>query len=222
MTAHAHSSESVEHYTPSIIVDAARLALGGTIDLDPASCAIANTIVRATNYFTETAPGSRGELHPWPGTVFLNPPGGRIDQNWRRVPHGGTSSAKRWWAKLVTEWAEGRTKAAIFVGFSLEILQTTQNVDEAGALLPLDFPICYPRTRVAYLSERTGELKPGASPPGASFVAFLPFERERVKIAPVRPKKKDQAGLFGDAPGFTSVDRFVAAFKTIGKVVVPQ
>ena len=40
-----------EWYTPAWIINAARRVLG-TIDLDPASSAIANQTVQATNYYT--------------------------------------------------------------------------------------------------------------------------------------------------------------------------
>ena len=75
MTASArHSSSSVEWFTPPDVIEAARATMGG-IDLDPASCARANELVRAAKYFTKDDDGLR---HPWHGArVFLNPPGGR-------------------------------------------------------------------------------------------------------------------------------------------------
>ncbi len=42
---------SNEWYTPSYIIEAARQVLG-SIDLDPASCALANQTVKAAKYFT--------------------------------------------------------------------------------------------------------------------------------------------------------------------------
>lgn len=64
------------------------------------------------------------------------------------VHTGVRSSQKAWWQKLVTEWEAGRVTSALFVGFSVEILQTTQ-VDPVGQL-PLEFPICVPSRRLAY------------------------------------------------------------------------
>lgn len=67
-------SLSNEHFTPRKYIDAARVALG-SIDLDPASCEEANTIVGATTYYTEAEDGL---TQPWHGRVFLNPPYGRL------------------------------------------------------------------------------------------------------------------------------------------------
>jgi hypothetical protein len=67
-------SLSNEHYTPRKYLDAARAVLGGTIDLDPASCAEANKTVRATTFFDADDDGLTKE---WVGTVWLNPPYGR-------------------------------------------------------------------------------------------------------------------------------------------------
>ncbi len=56
--------------SPPEVVDAVRDVLG-RIDLDPASCDVANTVVRATRIYTIA---DDGLAHPWRGTVFLNPP----------------------------------------------------------------------------------------------------------------------------------------------------
>ena len=45
------SSQSCEYYTPKKYIQAARTVLGG-IDLDPASCAVADETVRTRRYYT--------------------------------------------------------------------------------------------------------------------------------------------------------------------------
>lgn len=121
-----HSHASVEHYTPKPIVEAARYALGA-IDLDPASCTLAQETVQAASWYALPANGL--EL-PWEGRVFCNPP----------------TPAALWWAKAMAE-RKARGCSVVFVGFSVELLQTAQSHDCAH---PLDFPCCFPARRVAY------------------------------------------------------------------------
>jgi len=222
-TAARHSSASAEHFTPPTIIEAARTVLG-EIDLDPASSKIANRVVKATRFYDVA---ENGFVRSWAGPfeasrVFLNPPGGRQEPDGRRVEKGetglkATSAAKAWWFKLVREWTEGRVLSAIFVGFSVEILQTTQ-VDvplyerprETGQprfteslLVPLDFPMCFPSRRLAYWHEGDdGELVEGKSPPHSSVLVYLP------------PKSM---GAFG-----VGVAKFRHEFGKFGTVVRPM
>lgn len=65
-----HQSGDVEWYSPREVVDVARTVLGA-IDLDPASSAVANTVVQAAQFYTSE---DNGLEQPWSGRVFLNPP----------------------------------------------------------------------------------------------------------------------------------------------------
>jgi hypothetical protein len=232
-----HSSLSNEHYSPPNVVEAAREALG-QIDLDPATSIRGNAFyVKAKKIFTLEDDGFNV---PWSGRVLLNPPGGRCDrkgvsvtnidktlktnpkESWTcdlqgKAPcghgHPGVrSSQKQWWKKLALEWLECHITSAVFVGFSLEILQVTQSL-EAGertlGKIPLDFPFCVPSSRIAYHKEvETGpdgriELVEGSSPPHGSVLIFLPAERVRVRTTD------------------TSVARFEKAFSKLGRVIIP-
>jgi hypothetical protein len=196
------SSESDEHYTPPAIVEPARRTMGG-IDLDPFSCALANTVVNATEFYSGDIGAKSGFLDPWHGRVFCNPPGGKV---------GRDSSQAVAWRKMMRESID----CGIFVCFNLGFLQVSQS---GIGPYPLDFPICYPSKRVAYLVdhlphptksqpnrkpskkqiadfEATG-LCEGDSPPGASCIVFVP-------------------------PKSGSVDEFVRQFKPLGRVVVPM
>jgi ParB family chromosome partitioning protein len=62
--------KNCEWYTPTNYIEAARKVMG-SIDLDPASSEKANSVVKATNYFTIDDDGLKQK---WDGNVFLNPP----------------------------------------------------------------------------------------------------------------------------------------------------
>ena len=230
-----HSSDSVEHYTPASVVEAARATLGG-FDLDPFSCDEANQTVRARSYFdgvdsvvgtTRFPRRGNGWIRPWHGRVFINPPGGLVDSAGRRVEkncrdtgscglppghkhHGTRAAQKRAWFKLAEEYKRRRVKSAIFVCFSLELLQSTQTdrgtvgpvlgTDGQPLPIPLDFPICYPAKRLEYLAPggRVGE-----QPTHASCVILLP----------PRDNVSEFYGVFAS---------FSCHFGPIGRVVFPE
>lgn len=154
-----HTCISVEHYTPSFIVEAAREVLGG-IDLDPASNMTANRTVNARFYYDQ---GSNGLEASWnqpyedPTSIFLNPP----------------TPAKLWWIKLLEEVALGHVSHAIFVGFSVQLCQTSPLHTEASIL---EYPCCFPQRRVAYLDPKGNPQK---SPPGASVIVYVPGTIDR-------------------------------------------
>jgi len=126
-----HSCDSPEWYTPTGYVEAARRVMG-RIDLDPASHEEANLTVKATTFYTAEDDG----LHqPWHGRVFLNPPGGLVPE---------------FWYALMVAWAEGRIDQAIWIGYSLEQLQSLQ---PRGRFFPspIEWSICIPRRRIPFV-----------------------------------------------------------------------
>ena len=72
--------------------------------------------------------------------------------------------------KLAREYAEKRVVAAVFVCFSVELLQNTQVNTPAGLAIPLDFPMCFPSRRIAY-HKPGGKI--GSQPPHASCLVLI-------------------------------------------------
>jgi DNA N-6-adenine-methyltransferase (Dam) len=88
--------DDVEWFTPSEVIEVVRDVMG-SIDTDPASCAIANETVRATQFFTIETNGLK---QPWRGAVFMNPPYRQPDNT-------------LFVDKLIAELASGRVSQAI-------------------------------------------------------------------------------------------------------------
>jgi hypothetical protein len=172
-----HLSKSFWWGTPKNIIDAARKTMG-EITLDPASCERSNEIVKAAHIFSLE---DNGFTQDWHGSVFLNPPGGKCDRDGMpSEDNSGQSATKAWWFKLAREWRLGHIEQAIFLGYSMEILQTTQ-VDtpsrDNGLLcpVPLDFPLCFPSRRLSFLNE---ENNPVSENTHASVIVFLPGKED--------------------------------------------
>ncbi len=134
--------------TPDTILKMARAVLG-KIDLDPASDAKWNESVQAAEYITEQ---QCGLATPWTyGTVWLNPPGGKI---------GNRSRTGLFWEKLMRHRRSGLLTHALFMAFSAESLQNTQGKDEPPMLA---FPFCIPAKRVQFVSRGVEKTQPSHS-----------------------------------------------------------
>ena len=151
-----HSAKTAEHYSPGWVSDLGRNIMG-EITTDPATSEIANRVVKARVTFTIADP-EQAFRDPWPGCVFLNPPGGDQGRN-----------VKRFWERLIDQYRAGIACTAFYVGFSLEQLLQLQNT--TCKYCPLDFPIIYPRRRVSYFAPDGTEEK---QPTHGSFFCLLP------------------------------------------------
>jgi hypothetical protein len=129
-----HSHISVCHYTPLSIVNKWRSVVGGRIDLDPASDEFGNQYIHATKIYTEADDGLN---KPWSGNILCNPPG---------LSESGGGAAL-WWNKLLQEFCRDGSINALFVGFSLELLQTAQRFPVPQ---PLDYTYCIPKRRLKF------------------------------------------------------------------------
>jgi hypothetical protein len=141
-----HQSITNEHYTPSIYVEAAREVMNG-IDLDPASCAEANEVVRAKHFFSQSQDGLSQE---WHGSVWLNP------------PYGG--NAGDFVAKLKVELAAGRVTEAVVL--------VNSNCTDTKWFQPLwDGVLCFTDHRINFYG---GETERSGATHGSVFSYFGP------------------------------------------------
>jgi hypothetical protein len=142
-----HSSKKNDWGTPDEVLDLVR-KLFPRIALDTASSAEHNLRVRADRFYSEG-----GLEKPWDAeTVFCNPPGGKLK---------GKSLQALFWKKCVEEYQAGHFRQAVFLGFSIELLRTSQQSYPMGA-----FPHCIPSKRLPFIG-------PGDSPAHANVLAFV-------------------------------------------------
>jgi len=92
----SNASGNNEWYTPEKYVSVARDVLG-EIDIDPASCELANRTVKAKTYFDIE---SDGLSKPWCGKVWMNPP-------------YSSDLIQQFAYKIVDEYRKGNTEEAI-------------------------------------------------------------------------------------------------------------
>ena len=119
------SSETPEHYTPQVVIDAA-LACLGEIDVDPCSNSSEHPNVPAREHYTRE---DDGLLQLWYGRVYMNPPYGReIDL---------------WVEKLCEEHDASRTTEAIALVPSRTDTQWWRRLR--------DFPVCFVTGRLTFV-----------------------------------------------------------------------
>ncbi len=145
------STGNVEWYTPAQFIEAARSALG-EIDLDPASCAVAQRTVRAARYFDKD---DDALTKPWSGRVWLNPPYAR-------------SLIGPFVEKLVSEVAAGNVPAAILLTNNETETQWFQLAASHAAY------ICFPDERIKF---RSAKGSGGAPTQGQAFFYFRPEKK---------------------------------------------
>ena len=129
---------------------------------------------------------------------------------------GTNSNAALWWAMLAGSWQSGEVEAAIFVGFTLEILRSAQNVD---CPQPLDFPICVPKSRIPFdtinakilKGKHKGKLRDPKAKEGARISSNSPGHANVIVYLPPI-KDRSTEGLKTMVPAL----KFLEAFTPIG------
>ena len=142
-----NSSGNFEWYTLEYIISLAKSVMG-EIDLDPASCESANSIVKAEEFF---GIGDNSLDRDWGGRVYINPP--------HRQPH-----ILRFANKLLYEIDVGRVTQAIWL---------SNNATETKWCQPIisySRAICFPRRRIKFLDHN---LRPKNSPTQGQIIVAL-------------------------------------------------
>ncbi len=164
-------SKSYEWYTPAKYPHAAH-ELMGAIDLDPASSALANTIIQAKTYYDEE---TNGLDKPWSGRVWLNPPYCRT---------GHVSNQELWTCRLIAQYEASITTQAV--------LLVNASTDTAWFQRLWNYPICFTDHRINFWSVNNQQ---GGPTHGSAFVYFGPhvdrftsiFRRFGVVVCRVSP-----------------------------------
>ncbi len=151
-------SDSDEWYTPPAYTAAAREVMGG-IDLDPASCPLANLSVGADNIYTRNEDGLRYE---WRGRVWLNPPYG--NEKDRFVNH------------LLAEYEAGRVAEAV-------MCLNAHAVDTVWFQPLWQFPCCFTHHRVMFIGgTKNKSVEETAPTTGTVFIYVGPSRELFTKI----------------------------------------
>jgi ParB family chromosome partitioning protein len=151
-----YSSASVEWYTPPRYLEAAREVLG-EIDLDPASSAQANVVVRATQFFSME---DDGLAQDWFGRVFMNPPYGKTAD--------GGSLAGAFCNKAIEQYQAGSIEAGIIL---VNLLPS-----QAWQASLYDYPVCLVDHRIQFVSADGEENK---SPTFQNVFTYLGSDEQR-------------------------------------------
>jgi len=124
-----HNSGENEWYTPPHFVESARLVMG-SIDIDPASNDIAQTVVRAGQYFTKD---TNGLAQKFVGNVWMNPP---------------------YSSKLISEFCI-KLAFECAVGNVNQFITLTNNATETAwfrYLMSVSTAVCLPTKRIRFLA----------------------------------------------------------------------
>lgn len=156
---------TAEYYTPAWLASIAQRVMDG-IDLDPASCALANATVMADMIFDSEDDGLSEEWAIHARKIFINPPG-QCGDDFPKCGNKGACSCdlpRRFWAKAVECFSQRPNEVQIFwVGFNLGQIRMLQS----ERIHPLSKPVitCITKSRVKFSS--------CASPKYDNFVSLL-------------------------------------------------
>jgi ParB family chromosome partitioning protein len=163
---------SVEYYTPMVIIHLIEKVFVDSIDLDPASCELANKFVQAKKYYSKE---DNGFIKPWSGKVYLNPPYGYVSKE-EKISQMYKGNLKRnrteiWLEKALNEYKKSSIKECICL------------VNRTGAQWYRDEvrnkfnAICEVSKRIPFIEPKTG--LPAKQPRYYNDVLYLGFNIDR-------------------------------------------
>jgi len=139
-TAHNHRAQGTgenEWYTPKEYIESARRVMG-SIDMDPATSDQANSVVRASKFYTKE---DNGLEQPWSGNIWLNPPYSQ-------------PAISEFANKMVEEWGSGNVESAIVL---------THNYTDTRwfhALASSCNAICFTKGRIGFVNQQGEKAAP--------------------------------------------------------------
>ena len=155
-------------HTPTAWFEAARLIMG-SIDLDPATDHVAARGMQPARWYT---PQEDGLTLPWPGNVFINPPGGKVWQKWA--------------GKANTELRAGRAKQLFWLGFNADQLRAF-HLSEKWIFPGKELVLAIPRKRIAFTHPQT--LEKMKNPEHSNYILMVlnpeNVECSRLQLGPV-------------------------------------
>jgi hypothetical protein len=145
------SNQTDQWFTPPEIIDRVRFTFRDFIYLDPCGSEESNKIVQAAKVITE-----RSIDIDWghAGNVFCNPPSGKYTGE--KPDYRGLSNPQAFFKKLNYGFDNGQINKYIFLGYSIEQLQTLQTRTE----IPSDCLICIPSKRIRFVDQSGNRNSP--------------------------------------------------------------
>lgn len=154
-----------EWYTPKRYIHAAKQVMGD-IDLDPASCELANKTVQAKSYYTKE---QNGLMLPWYGRIWLNPPYGRVQPELK----GSTRSYQKYFVlTFLDKYLSGEIEQGIALIFGASACTPW--------FLPLfRYPVCVSKAHIDFNTPHGEKARYGY---GNMFVYLGPDETRFTEI----------------------------------------
>jgi hypothetical protein len=145
------SNATDQWFTPPEIVNRVDQVFNRHIDLDPCGSTESNKIVQASRVITED---SIDTDWGWQPNVFCNPPSGKYTG--AHPDYNGLSNPQAFFKKLNSVFDDGQIGQYIYLGYSIEQLQTLQAKTE----IPKDCLICIPAKRIRFVDQSGNRNSP--------------------------------------------------------------